>query len=255
MMDFVDMESVSAPSITFFGQAGFVFKTLSHTTLGLDLYLSDCVERSSDGFKRLSPKLVDPKELHLDFIAATHWHWDHYDVDAIPMMMSNSDTILIAAKDCKDEAAIFPENRKVFLSPGDAFEANDISVRAVFCDHGDAAPDAIGIVLKFDDISVYVAGDTCYRPDAVDEIAGFGPFDVMIAPINGAFGNLNETEAALLCDKHHPQLFIPCHYWMFAQHHGDPGRLINEMSRICPHQKYSLMRPGESINLRKVQSA
>ena len=39
--------------IFFLGQAGFVFKSSTGTVLGVDLYLSDCVERF-DGFKTTS---------------------------------------------------------------------------------------------------------------------------------------------------------------------------------------------------------
>ena len=40
-----------------------------------------------------------------------------------------------------------------------------VEVNAVFADHGDLAPDALGVVLDFDGVKVYQPpGDTAYRP-------------------------------------------------------------------------------------------
>lgn len=236
------------PDITFLGQAGFAIETKGGTRIAVDPYLSDCVERI-DGFKRLCPKVVDPSQEVFDYVITTHWHWDHYDVDAVPQLMANGETFLLAARDCAEQAAGIPDARKRFLDEGDSCQADGILVRAVFCDHGDAAPLAIGLVLEFDDLKVYIAGDTCLRLDKVPEIAAHGPFDVMIAPINGAFGNLSEVDAARLCQAHRPRVFIPCHYWMFAEQHGDPGLLKSVTAELAPGQRVYLMRPGETASL------
>ena len=234
------------PTIMFLGQAGFVFETTAGTRVAVDPYLSDCVERV-DGFKRLCPKVMDPAEAGLDFVVATHWHWDHYDVDAVPQLMGSGSAFLLAASDCREQAKDIPDDRKRFLSDGDVCEAADVLVRAVFCDHGDAAPLAIGLVLEFDGRKVYIAGDTCLRLDKAPEVAQHGPFDVMIAPINGAFGNLSEIDAARLCQAHGPRVFIPSHYWMFAEHHGDPGLFKDVAGKMIPDQAVYCMRPGEVV--------
>ena len=79
-------------SLSYIAQAGFVLKSKMGTTMGIDLYLTDCVERF-DGFKRMSPKVMSPF-VSLDFIAASHWHLDHFDIDAMPILMGNRKTIL-----------------------------------------------------------------------------------------------------------------------------------------------------------------
>lgn len=235
-------------SIYFTGQAGFIFKNKTGTTVGVDLYLSDCVERM-DGLdmKRLSPKVIDPHELHLDYVVATHWHLDHFDVDAMPILMADPHTKLLAAQDCRDHIRnlMLDLDRTTFISANDCFQYDGFTFQAVFCDHGDTAPLAIGMVISFDEIKIYIAGDTCLRLDKAAEIARYGPFDVMIAPINGAFGNLSEQDAIQLCAFHKPKLMIPCHYWTFAGHHGDPGIFQQKMQGQLPKQKYLLMAPGE----------
>lgn len=232
--------------IYFTGQAGFLFRSRAGTTLAVDLYLSDCVERF-DNMKRLSPKVVRPDDLILDYVIATHWHLDHFDIDSMPFLMNNRRTKLLAAKDCREHVnnLKLDLNRVTFISEGDMVLCDDMTVHAVFCDHGSGAPLAVGLVICFDQLKIYIAGDTALRLDKAGEIAHYGPFDVMIAPINGAYGNLNEREAVKLCAFHKPEMMIPCHYWTFANHHGDPGRFEHEMKTGLPSQKYLLMAAGE----------
>ena len=78
------------------------------------------------------------------------------------------------------------------------------------------------------------------------ELAGV---DVLILPINGAFGNLNATEGARAAGVIGAELTIPCHYWNFAEHGGDPALFAETMKTQYPDLSYLLMRPGESIEL------
>lgn len=236
-------------SINFIVQAGFVLKTKKCTTMGVDLYLTDCVERF-DGFKRLSPKIMSP-ETPLDYIVATHWHLDHFDIDAMPLLLSNRNTRLLCTEDCKKHIYNLglDEKRITYIKVGDSIKCSDITVNAVFCDHGEGAPLAVGLVLETDGFKIYLAGDTSLRLDKAPEVAKHGPFDIMMAPINGAFGNLNESENVKLCEFHRPKLSIPCHYWTFAEQHGDPGLWIDLMREKLPGQKYSILAPGEQLIL------
>lgn len=234
----------------FIGQAGFVIKSSMGTTIAIDLYLSDCVERY-DGFKRLMPKILYPNEVMFDYVVATHWHYDHFDVDAMPILLSNSETQLIATMDCRTEVErLGIHNDKVrYITVGETIAVNDIVIQAVFCDHGINTPHAIGLVVEVDGKKIYISGDTALRLDKATEISRLGPFDLMIAPINGAFGNLNEQEAVELCKYHKPGLMIPCHYWNFAEQHGDPGLFIQIMKEQSPDQEYRLIALGEAITL------
>lgn len=47
----------------------------------LDPYLTECGERIR-GFKRLSPMLIAPEELAVDYYVTSHLHFDHFDYDA-----------------------------------------------------------------------------------------------------------------------------------------------------------------------------
>jgi len=227
------------------GQAGFVVKSQSGSLLGLDLYLTDCVERfeGHEGFRRLLPRVLEPAELDFAGIVATHAHYDHFDMDAVPQIMANPETELFASLKCRDEVKrlIMSEKNCRFVAPGDVGEVSGFKLNFVRCDHGEGAPDAVGVVVEFDGKRIYFVGDSCLRLDMIDDIRNFGELDVLIAPINGANGNLDERECAILADLLKPKITIPCHYGMFASHLGDPGRFYDLMKREFPQNNFVIM--------------
>ena len=233
--------------ITFLGQAGFLFETPSGFRIGVDLYLSDCCARYF-GFKRLLPYLVNPDELSLDWLIATHAHYDHFDPDSVPRLMSCPRTRLIAARDCGAEAQRLGLEREriTYIGVGDSVRSEDAAATAIPCDHGELAPDAVGLLLETAGKRIVVTGDTAFRADYFRAQAVRGA-DLFILPINGAFGNMNETEAAEAVQIAEPKLAVPCHYWNFAEHGGDPGLFAEEMKKRG--LRYLLMRPGEELLL------
>ncbi len=235
----------------YIGQAGFIIKSLSGQLLVVDPYLSDCVERVEGhvGFKRLLPKILSPYELEFDCIIATHPHFDHFDMDAIPQLMSNPRTKMFASVECVKEVKrlMMPDGNVSYVKPGDVHTVGDFRVEFVNCDHGAGAPDAVGVVIEVDGRRMYFAGDTCLRLDWVEELKGKGRFDIMAAPINGKYGNLNERECSLLCRELTPGMIIPCHYGMFASHGGNPGIFLDAIKELCPGQEYMLMCMGEQL--------
>lgn len=235
------------------GQAGYILKSKSGRLMGVDLYLSDCVERLEGhmGFKRLLPRLLDPMELVFDCIAASHPHRDHFDFDSIPQLLANPKTHLFASIHCMQEIKKLPVSDKQvsYVQPGDNRKNTDFEICFVSCDHGQAAPDAVGLIITVDGKKIYMAGDTCLRLDRMEEYAAKGPFDVLIAPVNGAYGNMDERDCAQLSAILQPKITIPCHYGMFASHGGNPGLFIENMKALCPLNHYLLMAQGECITL------
>lgn len=233
------------------GQAGFIIKMSSGSLLGIDLYLSDCVERfeGHKGFKRLLPKILCPDDLALDVVICTHPHLDHFDADAIPNLLSNGNTKLLCSVECEKlirqlHLEYYSENI-TYIQAGDTFTFSDFRVDFVSCDHGQAAPDAVGVVVHTGGKVIYETGDTCLRLDMLHEIAR--PVDVLIAPINGAYGNMTEEDCAVLTEHLRPALTIPCHYGMFASHHGDVGKFCDIMTaKALP---FMLMQQGEKYTL------
>lgn len=230
------------------GQAGFIIKSASGQLLGIDMYLSDCVERveGHKGYKRMLPKILAPSDLEFDVVIATHFHKDHFDDDSIPELLANGKTKLYAALDCKDDVnrlGIEKENI-TYVKPNEHYEHGDFSIDFVDCDHGTGAPLAVGAVITVDGKKIYEAGDTCLRMDRVESLKKLGNFDVVIAPINGAYGNMNEEEFPQFVDAL-GGLAIPCHYGMFPSHGGNPGKFFDIMQEKYPNAPFLIMALGE----------
>lgn len=235
------------------GQAGFIIKSKSGQLLAIDLYLSDCVERieGNKGFKRLLPKIISPYDLEFDVIVATHFHRDHFDIDAIPLLMANGKTELFAAEDCIDsiKQLEMTDDNVTYVKPNETYVCGDFTIDFVDCDHGTGAPKAVGVMVKVDGKLIYEAGDTCLRLDRVPEFNNHGQIDVLIAPINGAFGNMNEQECAEFAKELNAKLTIPCHYGMFASHGGNVGRFYEIMNTQYPELNFCIMAQGEKITI------
>ena len=233
------------------GQAGYIIKTAEGKLIGIDLYLSDCVERLEGhmGYKRMIPKLLGADELEFDVIVCTHPHWDHFDFDSVSALMANGRTRMYCSVDCEKlvkqlQLEYFAENI-TYVKPGNIVDEDGFALQFVNCDHGTGAPDAVGAVIHADGKRIYEAGDTCLRLDRVNEIKL--PLDVLIAPINGAYGNMDSDDCVKLAEALRPGLTIPCHYGMFASHGGDPGRFFELMKGTG--LRTLIMTPGEKLTI------
>lgn len=239
------------------GQAGYIVKSASGRLLGIDLYLSDCVERMEGhmGYKRLLPKILGFYDLRFDVLVATHPHMDHFDIDAIPALMSYRTTRLFCSGGCQElvrrTGMEYYNENITYVRPGDTAECGGFCLRFVRCDHGTGAPDAVGVIVETDGIRIYEAGDTCLRTDYASEIRRTGSVDILIAPVNGAYGNMNEEECAQFCGILKPGTVIPCHYGMFAAHGGDPGRFYEIIKKEYPDQHVYFMAQGEQYTIRE----
>ena len=160
------------------GQAGFIIKSAGGQLLAVDLYLSDCVERveGNAGFKRLLPKILFPADLQFDAVVATHFHRDHFDIDAVPSLMSNEKTKLFAAEDCRESVKQLEmtDRNITYVKTGMTCECGDFTLEFVDCDHGTGAPLAVGVIVKVDRKIIFETGDTCLRLDRVDKFKTHG---------------------------------------------------------------------------------
>jgi len=230
-------------AVFWLGQAGFLFKTADGTIVMIDPYLSDCCERYF-GFKRLMPHMLRPDEIQPDILIATHAHYDHFDPDSVPALLT-SGAKLIAAKDCAAECerlGISTQSVR-FIGAGDTVTERDVTVTAKPCDHGEQIPDAIALLLEVDGKRIYIAGDTSFRPDYLSAPDLQNP-DLAILPINGAFGNMDEEQAARAAAVMKPELTIPCHFWNFAEHGGNPGLFAEHMKELAPDILYNILPMG-----------
>ncbi len=233
------------------GQAGFILKG-DGLSLMIDPYLTDCVEREV-GFKRLQPPYSAPEELFADVMLNTHSHLDHLDIDALNVFAARSDMSFIGAPDCEAayRSAGIDSERYCILSTGNSTSIGGrAEVRAVYADHGNLAPEAIGFFVVFDGVNIYNVGDSGLDIERITASLGYVTVDVMIAPINGAYGNLNAIEACVLAARIRPRILIGCHFGVFVEHGGDPGTFLAESRRLGLDGR--IMVPGDSLHIDKI---
>lgn len=239
-------------AIFWLGQAGFLMKTHEGHTIVIDPYLSDTVERlfpeMAPGFKRLSPPPCRAEEINADVLLISHEHGDHFDTDSIETLMANGKTCVVT---CGLVAAQMAEmgldtTRIKTLGKGERAKIlPECTVTAMDCDHGELAPDALGFLLDFGFETIYFAGDTALTPERLVDAVRAKP-DISLLPINGAFGNLDGELAARYAAMLGTRTLIPCHFWTFPLHHGDPQQLIDAMPLEAPGVQLHLLCQGEA---------
>jgi L-ascorbate 6-phosphate lactonase len=236
--------------IFWISQAGFVYKTPAGTVIYVDPYLTDCVHRLYPdygyGFKRIMGTPIEPHEVEADYVVSTHSHPDHFDFDAIPILARNPKIHFVGAKDCQAEYEKLgiPQDRYTIFEEGQTLGFDGFSLTGVYADHGEQAPDALGVLLAVGDIRVWQVGDTAYRPEKWQPVFDLG-IDIIIPPINGAFGNLDGVEAAKLAADAGAKIAIPSHFWMFVEHNGDPAQFMEACKVHAPDVRPLLMSQGE----------
>jgi L-ascorbate 6-phosphate lactonase len=228
-------------------QAGFVFKNSANEIVYIDPYFSEVVERIV-GFKRMMPCPIMPEEVEADVVLCTHEHIDHMDTDALPLLARNPRTKFCGPIECIKEFTklAIPSERCRLLEEGKRLRLGSVEINAVYADHGDLAPDALGIVLNFDGIKGYHTGDTAFRPQEFQPAIDMGP-DVLIPCINGRFGNMDAREAAMLTALVKPQAVIPSHFWMFVEQNGEPASFLDHCKELAPNTRTVLLKPGEEL--------
>jgi L-ascorbate 6-phosphate lactonase len=240
-----------AVALFWLAQAGFAFKTSTGRIAYIDPYLSDAVERAF-GLKRMMSCPISADEAAVDFVLCTHEHLDHLDTDALPVIARNNAAHFAGPRECVRifrEVGI-AEDRCHLLEEGKQIEVAGVCATGMHADHGDSAPDAIGIMLDFDGIKIYHTGDTAYRPRELQAAVRMRP-DVLLPCINGRYGNLNSEEAALLARDVNPRIVIASHFWMFVEHDGDPAGFLESCAKLAPGVQAMVMKPGEVYVYRK----
>ena len=239
-------------AIWWLAQAGFVFKSGDGTVIYLDAYLSDVVEKLA-GFVRLGVAPIDIDKVRTDWLISSHEHPDHMDTDAVPTIAANNPNCMFAGSiDCVEsyDQCSIPADKRLIMEPGSVYDMGGVKVYTGRADHGELSPNALAFVLDFGKVKVMFTGDTCLNWDFIKPLCDMKP-DVVLPCINGSFGNLNADEAAQVVASAGCRLAIPCHFWMFKEHHvverGDPHTFFESCARLCPDTATRLLCPGQGI--------
>jgi L-ascorbate 6-phosphate lactonase len=239
---------------------GFVFKTSQGTQIYVDPYFSNCVAQIF-GIERAVPPPIPVAEAEPDLVVATHWHEDHLDPEGLPQLARRSSTHFLSPPSCQSRLLgwLVPRERVTPIVAGESFTFRDVRITAVPARHeagvpGWEVPDAIGLLIETEGLRIYHTGDTEYdlrlRSLAYDKDR---PIDVMLTVINGAGGNMNAHEAALLAWHIRPKFLIPMHHILWKDATGgeqatlDPTLLTDTYRRLGGAGQVRLLAVGEGI--------
>ncbi len=241
-------------AICWLGQAGFVFKTADNQLIYVDAYLSNYCEKMPGNeilTKRLIPAPLEASEIGQGLVISTHAHEDHLDPETISVIAENAPEVEFAGPaSCirQMEKLGVPTERMHLMREGNTCDFDGFSLRAVFADHGQLEPDALGVVLESEGIRVYHTGDTSYCPEKMAEVIDLKP-DVIIPCINGTYGNLSAFEAARLANDVGAKVAIPSHYWFFIVQNtrGDctPNTFLEACAELAPQTTPAILGVGE----------
>jgi L-ascorbate metabolism protein UlaG (beta-lactamase superfamily) len=223
-----------------------VLKTSQGTQLYIDPYFSNCV-KAIFGIDRAVPPPIPLAAAQPDLVLATHWHEDHLDPEALPLLAQRrAQTAFLCPPSCRSRLLgwLVPGERVTAITAGESYTFRDVHITAVPARHeagvkGWEVPDAVGYLIEAEGMRLYHTGDTEYdlrlRALAYDREH---PIDVMLAVINGAGGNMNAHEAALLAWHIGPQVLIPMHHLLWRDFTGgdqatlDPALLVDTYHKL-----------------------
>jgi L-ascorbate 6-phosphate lactonase len=155
-----------------------------------------------------------------------------------------------------------PGQRVTTIQTGQTHTFRDVRITALPARHvtsieGWEVPDAIGLLIEAEGVRIYHTGDTEYdlrlRALAFDKDH---PIDAMLTVINGAGGNMNAHEAALLAWHIQPRIIIPMHHVLWKDFSGgeqatlDPNLLADTYRRLGGAGQVCALNVGEGIELR-----
>ncbi len=256
-MNFVELYQSVHPAeghaqLFWLGQAGFLIKTASGRAIAIDPYFTDHVMRTENniGFKRLTPPPCAAADIPFDVLLISHEHGDHFDIEAIGDMMANGRAQVYTNGPVAEgmRKMGLDMSRVHVLKKGEQVELGECTLLPVDCDHGALAPEALGFILDFGFTRVYYAGDTAPTYERLSVPMQLHP-EIAILPINGAFGNLDGVQAAEYAGKLGCKICVPCHFWTFPLHHGDPQQIIDTIGEKAPECTLKLLCQGEGFEI------
>jgi len=237
--------------IQWLGGAGF-FIEYNGTRIGLDLYMSNHCMNDKGEFKRLTPPPVPANEIKMDWLISTHDHGDHLDIESIKEWFEINENLKLIGPDSSlvEAAKFITRDKMLALNRGGKLDITpDISLEGVYCDHGEQALDAIGVVLNLGRLKIYFMGDMQYRADLI-EATGVKDIDILLVPINPAFGNPGADGAAKMTKLVSPATVVPCHFWLFKEHGcGDPESFEKACAEFAPGTKVNVLAIGEKMGI------
>jgi len=179
----------------------------------------------------IDPYNVDRNYNDADLILCTHSHYDHFSIEDIKKVISDT-TMILVTEDVKDDIlklGIAPDN-VVGVKPYEEYELDNILIQTIpaynkFKPFHPKSKNWVGYIIEIDDIRYYIAGDT----DATKEAASV-ECDVAFLPVGGTY-TMDYVEAASLAVKISPKCVVPIHYGSVVGNLEDGILFKNSLSK------------------------
>jgi L-ascorbate metabolism protein UlaG (beta-lactamase superfamily) len=218
-------------TLRWLGQSGFEITAPDGGTCLIDPYLSDWCGRFSSN-PRVPPVALDPAKIRPTLVVTSHWHDDHLDPEAIPIIARSSPATVFVGP---PSSAVryrwwgVATDRVVGLCRGESVAVGAFRLTAGFARHdvpGMLAEDAISISVEVAGRRIFHSGDTEYD-SRIRPVRDLGAIDVGLFVINGTGGNMNLREAAFLAAELDVGLAIPMHYGMWRPEKYGPDATLD----------------------------
>jgi len=205
---------------------GLTFERLGHASVRIDTgELVIYVDPWSD--------MLDGQPRDGDVVFVTHDDPDHYDPDAIRAVARDDADVVVY--EAVDTSAL---DREVTpLAYDGSLSVRGIAVEALPAynrsdgdhvdEHGDpfhAEREVVGLLLTFDDVTVYFTSDTDFLP-----VHNHLQADVFLPPIGGHY-TMDRHEAAEFAASVAPDLVLPVHYNTFEAVETDAEAFAEEVA-------------------------
>lgn len=204
--------------ITWLGQAGLLLQT-KNTTIMVDPYFSDSVGKRNPQKHRRVDAPSWAWDLRPDILLITHDHADHMDMETLPHFLRQDAekpiTVLSSYNTYMAVKELGGPHNYVLLNRHSVWTEGGVTVYAVKAEHSDLT--AVGFIVDDGERTYYIAGDTLYNYDVIDDVLALcadGP-DVAFVPVNGVGNNMNMADAEDFCADVNAKITVPLHCGLF----------------------------------------
>lgn len=253
-------------TIQFLGQCGFLI-TNEKIRIAIDLVLTELIDHGQN--IRNYPPVMEPEELHADYIFCTHDHIDHMEIKTLQREVTEKeDTKIVVPAGCKDElfkAQISSENI-ISLMDGETKDLlqNKLSVKGISVAHPVHQVDENGLdhnlafAIYIENKCLVHLGDTYLTKRLQNSLLELKEIDVLFAPINGMdeekakiglIGNMSSKEAADLCYKVESKLSVPTHFDMVKGNTENPENFAKALKQLNREAKVWVPKLLETVNI------
>lgn len=255
--------------IWFLNQFGYAFKTSDGTTVYVDPYLSDDLEKATRGqsdehIRLYLPPVTGAQVTNADYVFCTHDHLDHLDPTACREIAAASPRAKFIGPPCCEPTflnlGIGPE-RIITVAADQTVTIGNFRVTGTPGAHQtfDLDPEYgyvyIGYVMEFDGVTLWHSGDTVLFDGLAERVRPFKPH-LAFLPINGRNyyklqrnirGNMNYVEAADLAADLGVDIVFPGHWGQHACNTENPGYFVDYLMSRYRYQSFRILVPGERM--------